>query len=432
MSATIIELQVEHFKRLKVVRIVPKGSNVTITGKNDQGKSSVLDGIAAAFSNGRDICDEPIHQGEKRARTFLRLSEELDGICTVEKRFTLSGMVLEVKNAEGIPQKNPQALLETVVGKISFDPLSFVRLKRQEQYEMLRKLVGLDFTEINKVRQDMFTERTVRNRELEAAKAKLAGLTFNPSLPKEPVSAVDIAQKLGEVQSKNTNNAQRRAAVKAQGTKIEELNVDVASLESRILGLKAMLAKAEGELTVKRTAQTEAMLEAERMNKEIEGLKDLDVTALQTELANIQTTNAAIEANSQYVKAQENLELLTGTVKALTDKIKECDDDKAAQIEFAQFPMPGLSFDEERGVLLNNVPFSQGSQARQLQAAVAIGLALNPRLKVILVRDASLLDDESMAAMSEQVEKAGAQIWKEVVNSKDPSAIVIEDGEVKS
>jgi hypothetical protein len=90
-----------------------------------------------------------------------------------------------------------------------------------------------------------------------------------------------------------------------------------------------------------------------------------------------------------------------------------------------------LSFNEERGVLLNGVPFSQASSARQLQAAVSIGLALNPKIRVILIRDGSLLDEDSMKLVSEMAEKNDAQIWVERVADGRPGCVVIEDGEIK-
>jgi hypothetical protein len=168
------------------------------------------------------------------------------------------------------------------------------------------------------------------------------------------------------------------------------------------------------------------------MEAEIATLQAIDETVIQKQIDEIQQTNAGVEQNKLYTAAQDNVALLEGTVKALTSKIKECDDQKAAQIEFAQFPMPELGFDEERGVLLNNVPFAQGSQARQLQASIAIGIALNPKVRVILIRDGSLLDDKSLAAVKETCAASKTQLWVECVSSKDPSAIVIEDGEVKA
>ena len=51
----IVSLQAENFKRLKAVEIKPDGSTVVITGKNAQGKSSILDSIFAAVGGAADF-----------------------------------------------------------------------------------------------------------------------------------------------------------------------------------------------------------------------------------------------------------------------------------------------------------------------------------------------------------------------------------------
>lgn len=430
MSATIIELQVENIKRLKAIQITPKGSTVKITGKNDQGKTSALDSIDYAFRGEKEICDEPIRQGQKSAEVFIKLSEEINNVCTIKRRFTPSGTVLEIRNADGVPQKSPQALLDSIIAKISFDPLSFVRMEKDKQGKILTTLAGLDFTELNAARKTAYDERTIRNRELEAAKTKLLSYPFNAALPKEAVSITALATKLGEARSQNSHNAQRRQAVQAQDKVAFDLFEDCRALTNKIAQLEKMISEAESQLTAKREAHGKSIIERDRMASELTSLQNADESALQKEIDTIQQTNANIEANNRHLKARDEVDLLEGTIRGLTAKIQECDQDKAAQIEFANFPMPGLSFDEERGVLLNDVPFQQGSQARQLQAAVAIGLALNPKVRVILIRDGSLLDEDSMKLVSEMAEKNAAQIWVEIVNSKDPQAIVIENGEV--
>lgn len=431
MSATIIQFEAENIKCLKAVRIDPQTGTVIITGKNDQGKSSALDAIDYAFRGGREICDEPIRQGEKRARTFVKLSEELDGVCTIERKFTPSGTVLEIRNLDGVPQKNPQALLDAICSKISFDPLSFVRKRKDEQLQILMQLAGLNFTELNAVRKNTFDERTIRNRELESAKTKLRGLTFNAALPKEPVSVMVLAKKLGEIASFNSSNHARRTAVQLAEKKASDLCADVAQLDYEIAEMLRQVDLKRAQRKVKSEGLDIADSEASTQRKAIYELKDISETEVRKQIEDIQITNQGIQANTQYKEVQDNVDLLTGAVTGLTAKIKECDDDKSAQIEFAQFPLAGLSFDEERGVLLNNVPFAQGSQAKQLQAAIAIGLALNPRVKVILIRDGSLMDEISLKAVAEMADKNKAQVWIEIVNSKDPQAIVIEDGEVK-
>jgi hypothetical protein len=52
---------------------------------------------------------------------------------------------------------------------------------------------------------------------------------------------------------------------------------------------------------------------------------------------------------------------------------------------------------------------------------------------VLLVRDASLIDKDSMKALADIVEKADAQVWLEVVSEDGKGCtVLIEDGQVSA
>jgi hypothetical protein len=104
--------------------------------------------------------------------------------------------------------------------------------------------------------------------------------------------------------------------------------------------------------------------------------------------------------------------------------------EKRKKITEAAYPIPGLMFDTAGGVVLNGIPFEQCSSAEQLRVSVAIGLALNPKLKVLLIRDGSLLDDDSLREIQAIAEKADAQIWMERVGVDGQTSVVIEDGKI--
>jgi hypothetical protein len=62
--------------------------------------------------------------------------------------------------------------------------------------------------------------------------------------------------------------------------------------------------------------------------------------------------------------------------------------------------------------------------------SVAIGAALNSRVRVILVRDGSLLDEKSMKLLEELAAQYDLQVWLERVSGDDEVGILIEDGMV--
>ncbi len=55
----IRELITENFKRVKMVRIRPDGNMVFISGRNKQGKTSILDSIKAVSSKSSFLIAEP-------------------------------------------------------------------------------------------------------------------------------------------------------------------------------------------------------------------------------------------------------------------------------------------------------------------------------------------------------------------------------------
>jgi len=84
------------------------------------------------------------------------------------------------------------------------------------------------------------------------------------------------------------------------------------------------------------------------------------------------------------------------------------------------------------GVTFNGIPLSQASSTEQLRVSLAIGAALNPKLRTLLVRDASLLTPTSRADLLRWAEDSGMQLIVELATA-DPGecSVLIEDGAQK-
>ena len=123
---------------------------------------------------------------------------------------------------------------------------------------------------------------------------------------------------------------------------------------------------------------------------------------------------------------------LRGEYKALTEGLEALDKTKAKALEAATFPVVGLGFDDT-GVTYQGVPFSQASSAEQIRVSVAMAMAMNPKLRVLRIKDGSLLDAETLEALRAQVAENDFQLWLEVVTtSTEGGAVIIEDGEVQA
>ena len=53
-------------------------------------------------------------------------------------------------------------------------------------------------------------------------------------------------------------------------------------------------------------------------------------------------------------------------------------------------------------VLLNGLPLSQASGAEQLRLSMAIAMAGNPKLRVLRIKEGSLLDDDNLALLRDR------------------------------
>lgn len=427
----IIRLEASNIKKLKAVTITPQGNVVIISGSNDSGKTSTIDSIAYTLGGSDLICEVPIRTGASKAKSTVILGRDGKPEFKVTRSFSaLGGSTLTIEDASGAPQRSPQTLLDKLCCHLAFDPLEFVRMKSDKQLEALRKLVGLDFTALDVARKKAYDERTLVNRDLAAAKARAAECEVEPETPDEEVSVTDLMAELTQIQEANRINAARRTQVYEAERSLNsgkdvlaEAIAEAAALEKRY---KEKIAEVESFRNLVAEREKTLAMTQEAAAK----LVDTDEAPLRQKISDAGSINAKVRDKKRFKQLQSEVEKTQKKTDALTEEIEAFDKEKSDQLAAAKFPLPGLSFDES-GVLLNGVPFTQGSQARQLQAAVAIGIAMNPKVRVILIRDGSLLDEKSLALVSDMAAKNDCQIWIEIVSSDDPAAIVIEDGHVK-
>jgi hypothetical protein len=422
----IIWLQAENVKRLKAVRIRPDKTLVRIEGRNAQGKSSVLDAIAAAMGGGKWNPELPIRKGEKKASVKLDL-----GSLVIERRWTASGnTILEVTLPDGSAQKSPQAILDKLTGDLTFDPLEFVRMKPKDQADILKRLAGLDFTDLDRERERLYAERTIANRNAKEAETRLG----TPPPSNVPAKPVDVAELAKQNAAAMTNNAELDRWTRT----VEELELRYADENSRA---ESRFARFEADIDRRRKE-----LAQDQENHHATGKKQLDelhsaktkrdlLTRIDTAgfaaaIANVETTNRMILEAAAFKERFAEMKAKNKLANDLDDSVTRIDNEKDRRLNAAKFPLPGLSVDTN-GPTLNGIPFSQASSAEQLRTSVAIGLAGKPKARIMLIRDGSLLDGDGLISLHKIAEEYDAQIFVErVANFASPSAVYIEDGEV--
>lgn len=408
----IVKLEVSNFKRLSALTIVPKGSRVTLAGKNGAGKSSTIDAIESVLGGGKAIPPEPVRRGARKAYIIADL-----GDLVVERTFSSKGTSLVVRDKDGTTRSSPQKILDELIGKLCFDPLSFARAKPADQDRMLKEMLGLDFTELDADRQALYDERTRLNRKLRDDEALYNAMPEHPGVPDTEISVAEVAKKLDAAREHNHAREQAEGAVARQEADVAAADAEIARLEAQ---LKAAKEKRDREFETLATLRESLRTMASATDTaELEATRD---TAEQT--------NAKVRANQARAAALKALRALEQKRDDTTAAIAAIDEKKQAALAAADFPVPGLGFDE-LGPTLNGVPLEQASQAEKVKLSCVIGLKLNPTLKVLLIREGVYLDDDSLVFLEQLAEEHDAQIWIELVKTDDPTAVIIEDGHLK-
>jgi hypothetical protein len=442
----IISLEAQNVMCLKAVRITPEGNLVVIGGENGQGKSAALNCIIYGVEGKGAICKEPLRRGEKNGFTALDL-----GDIKIRRTFTEGGGgTLTVTNKDGMVYKSPQAILDGLYGKIAFDPVAFAN-EKDKQLERLKKLVGLDFTDLDAKRKALFDSRTVVNRDGKAMKARLDAIPIHTDAP-EPVSVAALMKELKAAQSVNAANLKKRndlermeldhgsavsATETAQEAAIEksiEIDSEIAELRAKILelGKKADAEKEKVKKMAESIEQGETLyaVEHEKQKAVIAALVDVDEESMQAKINGAEVINEKVRSNAARKALDADVDAKRKESQSLTEQIEAIDAEKSQQLSAAKFPVPGLSFNET-GVTFNGLPFEQASSAEQLRVSMAMGIAMNPKLRVLIIKDGSLLDSKSLKLVAEFAAANDAQVWMERVGQGQECQVIIEDGMVK-
>lgn len=425
----ILALKAENVKRLRAVEIRPNGSDmVVVAGENEAGKSSVLDSIAYALGGKALLPSRPIRDGQSHAEVRVDLGDYI-----VTRTFTAAGGgSLAVTNRDGAKFPSPQALLDGLVGKLSFDPLAFAGARPEEQAATLRALAGLDTSDIEAKRKAAYEQRTLANRDVTQAQGAVAKLPKHDDVGTEPQRFDELTRELEAADSLATKAAEAERAV-VQAVNTQRLAADrVRQWNSEIRELQAKLEAAEQSLEDAEVASAVAddkLVDAKgAREKAVAAVPDR--VALRAKIGAINEHNRKVAENQRRAECEAQVTTAKAKADKLTTTINDLDAEKEKRLRAAKFPLEGLSVDDV-GVTWKGLPFTQASQAVRTKVSVAIGLALNPKLKVLLVRNGNDLDAKSLKALADTASEADAQLWVERIEGGNGlHTIVIEDGAI--
>lgn len=450
----VLSFMAENFKRLRVVEIVPKGRVIQLTGRNGQGKTSVLDGLWAALQGKRGSPEKPVRKGATKSKITFTLGDgktgkrEIIGTRTFDADRTTG---IELRNAEGTKFSSPQALLDGLMGELAFDPLAFIHMEPKQQISALRQAskVDYDFEAANKANGEDFAARTIVNRDVDRLKGEAAAVTVMEGLPKAKIDEAPILREIREIDSVNLlarqiDEAKRQAqanldTAKAATTnarfKRHNIRTAIGQFEEQINELQKRIAQKKVEEATVQSEEIDPLEASETaIQTEVDAMPSgqfVDVLSLTTKLQEAQTANREIDKREKKQTLETQLAAKEKEAMNLTRQIERRDEKKAEALGKAKLPVEGLTFDEN-AVLMNGIPIEQLGEAEQLRISTLIAMSANPKLRVLRVMHGEALDDENLAVLAQLAEEHDFQIWMARVDSSGKVGIVMEDGEVKT
>lgn len=418
-----------------------------VGGANGQGKSSALTALIMALAGKSGMSDYPeiaLRKGQKKGKVTIELTGDAELMesksITVELslRQKPSGAVVEefrVLDSTGEEAPEPRKLLQRLFTLRAFDPLAFERMKPKEKATLVQQMLGLDLGKYDKEYQKVFEDRTVLGRDGKKLAAQLEASKKHEDAPAAEVKVVELMTELEKLQEEVT----RQAGIKKLAEELRVRKSDLIEAGEIVLKeitmLQEKLKKKQEELD-KIKSEADAIEKAEKQAEfKVAKLTDLapDIAAVKEKIAKADETNRKVRENQSYDKLAKELKDSRGDYQKLSDRLKEIQEERAEEVANAEWPIEGMELNED-GLLMDGLPFEQASTSQRIMASVAVGMALNPKLRLLVCQHGSDLDNDTLDALEKVVKENDFQLVCEVVTrskeDEERCAVVIADGEV--
>ena len=406
MSITINKLEIENLKRVRAVKIEPSAQGLTVIGgKNNQGKTSVIDAIAWALGGDKYRPSEAQRTGSVIPPTLhITMSNGL-----VVKR---DGKNSDLKVIDPNGQKGGQQLLNEFVEQLAIDLPEFMVSSNKEKANTLLNIIGVGnrLLELEQQETELYNKRLAIGQIADQKTKFAAEMTYYPDAPEELVSASELIHKQQDILARNGENQRKR--------------MQLASLE-----YQAGMIRGEIDTLLKKQESILADLEIAR--KSAEGLQDEATDELERNIADTETINAKVRSNMDKDKAKEDALEYNNNYNTLTAEINDVRQAKTDLLKGADLPLPGLSV-EDGELSYNGMKWDCMSGSDQLKISTAIVRKLNPKCGFVLLDKLEQMDNDTLNEFGEWLDKEGLQVIATRVSTGAECSIIIEDGHVVS
>lgn len=404
MSMKINKLEIENVKRVKAVKIEPTANGLTIIGgKNNQGKTSVLDAIAWALGGDRYRPSQAQREGSVIPPN---LHIVMNNGLIVERR----GKNSDLKVTDPNGKKAGQQLLNEFVEQLALDLPKFMEATSREKAQTLLQIIGVGprLADLERQEKELYNERTYIGRTADQKEKYAKEQPYYPEVPSVPVSASELIRQQQEILAQNGENQRKRE-------RRHQLEQEYQSVTEQIQALLAKQGQLEADLKIARETS--------------EGLTDRSTAELEENISNIEEINRKVRANLDKDKAEEDAKGYREQYKRLTAQIEEIRSQKTDLLKEADLPLPGLGV-EDGELVYHGQKWDNMSGSEQLKVSTAIVRRLNPECGFVLLDKLEQMDLDTLHEFGQWLEQEGLQAIATRVSTGGECSLIIEDGYV--
>lgn len=408
-AVKINSLELENVKRVKAVKLEPTASGLTVVGgKNNQGKTSVLDAIAWALGGAKY---KPSQAQREGSLVEPQLHIELSNGMVVE-RLGKNG-TLKVTDPSG--QKGNQSLLDGFISQFALDLPKFMEADKNTKAKILLQIIGVGdkLSVFDKQESELYNRRTEIGRIADQKKKYADEMVQWDGVPEEIVSAAELIQQQQEILARNGRN--------------QELRNQVKNLEAQKTLLEQRIEEAQKALNAMHEQFAELMEKLSIANTNAKDLQDESTAELEESIANIDSTNDKVRDNLNKQRAQEEADEYKRQYGDLTTQIEEVRKSRMELLNGVEMPLDDLSV-QDGELIYKGQKWDNMSGSDQLKVATAIVRKTNPQCGFVLLDKLEQMDIDTMNEFGKWLQENNLQAIATRVSTGDECSIFIEDG----
>lgn len=413
MAVKISSLELENVKRVKAVAIEPRQDGLTVVGgRNDQGKTSVLDGIAWALGGEKMRPSNPKREG---AVNDPSLRVELSNGIVVERK----GKNGSLKVTDPTGARAGQTLLNSFVEQFALDLPKFMEAPSAKKAETLLKIIGVGdrLAELDTELKRLCDERLAVGQMQRRKQGAADDMPEFPDAPSEPVSAAELVRQQQAILAKNGENQRLRDHAGELTRQSNMLAADVSRLRDQLAQKEAELARVRADL--------------ETASKTAAQLQDESTAEIEAALAEVDEINEKVRTNQRKAEARAEADALKARYELMDAQVEAVRADRAKLLDGAKMPLPGLDVVDGE-LVYQGAKWDSMSGSGQLKVATAIVKELKPDCGFVLVDKLEQFDPITLAEFGSWAEDQGLQVIGTRVAVDETCTVVIEDGMVAS